>query len=187
MKEDERFITYIIEKVKITTNIKRINTIMVMGLTIFGIVLAFFGFLGIRVFDVVIFKKQNPKISLQKEPETKVSSKEPEPQVPPQPIKVGKLPLSKLIEILKELSSLSYRLNFIKDNIDFMPEVLSLKKLNDILDLFSNCSDKLTVTKIFLSRLENNYPDSEFERFKDHYALNNYKVEAINLLLRNKK
>ena len=168
------------------------NNRIVIGLKIFGIVLGLLGLLGIRVFDVAIFKKQNQEISLQKEPELQVlfqvdTDKEPEPQVPPQLIEVGKLPLSKLIEILKELSSLSYKLNFIKDNIDFMPEVLSLKELNDILDLFSSYSYKLTVTKIFLSRLENNYPDSEFERFRDHYEPNDYKVTAINLLLRNKK
>ena len=72
MKEDHRFITHFREKVKITTNIKRRNNRMVMGLTIFGIVLTLFGFLGIRVFDIAIFKKQNLKISLQKESEVQV-------------------------------------------------------------------------------------------------------------------
>ena len=165
------------------------------------------GFLGVQIFDITIFKKQHPKtnilkelapqtssqINVEKEPETQTSAqieaeKKSEPQVPSQPIKVGKLPISKLIEILKDLSSSSYRLDFIRDNINFMPEVLSLKELNDILDLFFNYSYRLTVTKIFLSRLENNYPDSEFKRFKDHYKRSSsYKATAINLLLRNEK
>ena len=162
------------------------------------------GFLGVQIFDITIFKRRHLKTDTPKElepqpqlnveePKTQVLSqigmdKKPEPQIPPQPIKVGKLPISKLIEILKDLSSSSYRLGFIRDNIDFMPEILSLKELNDILDLFFSYSYRLTVTKIFLSRLENNYPDSEFKRFKNHYRRSNsYKRTAINLLLRNEK
>ena len=165
-------------------------------------ILTILGFIGVQIFDITIFKGCHPKtdtlkepepqINVEKEPELQVplqidAEKEPEPQAPPQPIGVEKLPLSKLIEILKDLSSLSYRLEFIKDNINFMPDVLSLKELNDILDLFSRRSYKLTVTKIFLSRLENNYPNREFERFKGQYNRSDYKVEAINLLLRNKR
>ena len=181
-------------------NSQKVAAVIMGALTILG-------FLGVQIFDITIFKGGHPKtdivkepklqnpsqINVEKEPKAQASSqvggeKKPELQVPPQPIRVGELPVSKLIEILKDLSSSSYRLNFIKANIDFLPEVLSLKELNDILDLFSNYSYRLTVTKIFLSRLENNYPNSEFKRFRDHYKRSNdYKRTAINLLLRNEK
>ena len=214
MQEYESVIRYIIKKIvkMINKNDEKVDVIpkegmegkwIIIGLPLLGL---FGSWLGIQFYDITIFEGCHPKtempketelrplpqINIGKEPEIQTlsqigSEEEPEPQVLPQPIGVGELPISKLIDILKDLSSLSYRLEFIEDNINFMPHVLSLKELNDILGLFSTMSYKLEVTEIFLSRLENNYPDNEFERFKNYYSNNDYKVKAINLLLRNKK
>ena len=214
MNEYESVISYLIRKIIkiINKNDEKVDVIpkrrmkgqwRIRGLPIVGI---FFTLLGVQFFDVTIFKGCNPKTDILKELEPQILSqinveketesqtppqisteKELEPQAPSQPIKVGDLPLSKLIGILKDLSSSFYRLRFIEDNISFMPDVFSLRELNDILNLFNSNSYRIRVTKIFLPRLENNYPDNEFERFKNHFATTSYRMRAINLLLRNKK
>lgn len=98
-----------------------------------------------------------------------------------------KLPLSRLWGILKDLPLASDKLKFLLENIHFLPDSLSLGELNRILDLFARDSNKLEITKALLSRLNDNYREYEFERFKNHYARSSEKMKAINLLLRNEK
>ena len=179
------------------------NRTIIIGVTI-G--LGILGFLGIQVFDITIFGERNLKISTERELEMQTSSqinteKELEPQIlsqvnvekemnqetSSQQIGVEKIPLSKLMEILKDLPSSSSKFEFIEHNIEFIQGDLSLGGLNRLLDLFSRSDDKLRIIKTFLSRLEDGYPDDEFRRFKKQFPSSSDKIKAINLLLRNKK
>lgn len=172
-------------------------------LPVLGIVVAFLGivvaFSGVRLLDVVIFP-QPPKSDVKQEPQIGPSSKGLRPKNDIETEKkrhaqlqqtkdreVIKLPLSRLMGILKDLPLTSDKLKFLEENIDFLPNSLSLYELNRILDLFARDSDKLKTTKALLSRLDDNYCDNEFERFKNHYASSSVKMKAINLLLRNEK
>ena len=146
------------------------NSKIIMILTICGVALTFLGIFGFKIFDITIFKwpnlqvdpveKPEPEVSLQIDTEEELepqnlpqvsAEKEPDQETSSQQIEVGKLPVPKLIEILKDLSSSSYRLSFIKDNISFMPDVLSLKELNDILILFSSNSYRSNIKYKFRS------------------------------------
>ena len=73
--------------------------------------------------------------------------------------------LSRLMEGLKERSLESRKLRFIEENPDQLPDNLSLDDLNSILDLFPLESRRLKVTKIFVSRVQDNYSEREFDRF----------------------
>lgn len=95
-----------------------------------------------------------------------------------------KLSVPRLIGILDDLILANKKLTFIETNVDRMPNRLSLADLNRILDLFLLDGDKLKVTKAFQSRIEDNYSDAEFEKFKYHYILGSNRIEAINLLIR---
>jgi len=154
---------------------------------------------GVRFFDVVIFP-QLPKNDVKQEPQIGPFSKglqakndiekEEKRHAQPQQTKgrkVIKLPLSRLWGILKDLPLASDKLKFLLENIHFLPDSLSLGELNRILDLFARDSNKLEITKALLSRLNDNYREYEFERFKNHYARSSEKMKAINLLLRNEK
>lgn len=165
-------------------------------LAVLSIVVAFS---GIKLFDVVIFP-QLPKNDVKQEPQTGHFSKELQAKndiekqkkrhAQPQQTKgrkVVKLPLSRLRGILKDLPLASDKLKFLAENIHFLPDSLSLGELNRILDLFARDSNKLEITKALLSRLNDNYRDNEFERFKNHYVRSSEKMKAINLLLRNGK
>ena len=165
-------------------------------LPLLGIVVAFS---GVRLSDIVIFP-QLPKSDVKQEPQIGPSSKglrgkndietQKKRYAQLQQTKdreVIRLPLSRLMGILKDLPLTSDKLKFLEENIDFLPNSLSLYELNCILDLFARDSDKLKITKALLSRLDNNYCDNEFERFKNHYACSSVKMKAINLLLRNEK
>ena len=69
------------------------------------------------------------------------ANKEPETQSPPQQTDANetrKLEFSMLIGILKDLTSSSAKLEFIRDNMDLMPDSLSLVELHRILALFSS-------------------------------------------------
>ena len=91
--------------------------------------------------------------------------------------------LTLLMGILGDLLLSSVKLKFIEDNPQLLPDSISLGELNSMLDLFTLDSNKLKVTRIFISRLEDSYSDREFERFKAHYTLDSTKLEAIRLIL----
>ena len=164
------------------------------------------GFLGVQIFDITIFKRQHPKTDMLKELEPQTSAqieeekelqpqilpqanveKEPNQETPSQQIGVGQLPLSKLMEILKDFPSTNSKFEFIKHNIEFIPDSLTLSDLNHLLKQFPRSNEKLKIIKIFLSRLETDYPDDEFKKFKSQFSRSSDKIQAINLLLRNKK
>ena len=84
--------------------------------------------------------------------------------------------------VLHDILLHSDRLKYIEDNLHLLPESLSLDELTSILGLFTLDSDKLKVTNLFASRLQDNYSDREFERFKDQYANESKKREAIRLI-----
>ena len=169
---------------------------IMIGLSLLGLLVALF---GIKLFDITIFEGQSLKSNVKKALDTQTSKKqlpknnveeEPETQILPQQTRddeVVQMPLSTLMKALKSLPLSSDKLEFIEENIKFMPDRLSSDELHHILAQFYSESDKLKVTKIFRSRLEDNYSDSEFERFKNHYLPGTQRKEAINLLFTDKR
>ena len=101
------------------------------------------------------------------------ANKEPETQSPPQQTDANetrKLEFSMLIGILKDLTSSSAKLEFIRDNMDLMPDSLSLVKLHRILALFSSVAKKLAVIQIFLAQLPDSLSLSELNHLLDQFS-----------------
>lgn len=161
------------------------------NITLCGLALAIFAFLGITVFDFTIFNGQDLKVNIQKELEPEVFSqiateKKPEPQTMPQYHRGSKLSFPMLMNILKDFRSYAYRVEFIENNFNLMPESLLLSELNSIFDLFRySYSYKFKVLKLFLPRLQDNYPHNDFERFKKHFSSSSsYRLKAVNLIIK---
>ena len=159
------------------------------------------------------FKRQLPKNTVEEEPETQIPPEQARDdevvQMPlsrlmkalePLPLPSAKLEFIKgnitfipdrlSLNELHRILALFYRfddkLEVIETCLPRLPDRLSLDELNGILTLFYRESDKLKVTKLLLSRLEDNYSDREFERFINQYLPGDRRIEAINLLLKNR-
>ena len=187
-----------------STKTKSIMGIIVVALTILG-------FFGIKIFDITISDLLWSIINVGKESETQTAesqlsfsdvgnetetgikqlspineaNKEPETQSPPQQTDADEtktLEFSRLIGILEDLTSSSAKLDFIRDNMDLMPDSLSLVELHQILDEFPSAVDKFAVIQIiylhsfeisgksfaplFLSRLPNSLSLVELNQIK---------------------
>ena len=186
-----------------STKTKSIMGIIVVALTILG-------FFGIKIFDITISDLLWSIINVGKESETQTAesqlsfsdvgnetetgikqlspineaNKEPETQSPPQQTDADEtktLEFSRLIGILEDLTSSSAKLDFIRDNMDLMPDSLSLVELHQILDEFPSAVDKFAVIQIFLSRLPNSLSLVELNQMLDEFpsTVDNLKVTRI--------
>ena len=130
------------------------------------------------------------------------ANKEPETQSPPQQTDADEtktLEFSRLIGILEDLTSSSAKLDFIRDNMDLMPDSLSLVELHQILDEFPSAVDKFAVIQIiylhsfeisgksfaplFLSRLPNSLSLVELNQMLDEFPSAVDKFAVIQIFL----
>ena len=181
-----------------STKTKSIMGIIVVALTILG-------FFGIKIFDITIInvgkesETQTAESQLSfsdvgNETETGIkqlspineANKEPETQSPPQQTDADEtktLEFSRLIGILEDLTSSSAKLDFIRDNMDLMPDSLSLVELHQILDEFPSAVDKFAVIQIFLSRLPNSLSLVELNQMLDEFPSTVDKFAVIQIFL----
>ena len=114
------------------------------------------------------------------------ANKELEARSPPQETAAAearKIEFARLIEILKDLASSSTKLSFIRDNLDLMPDSLSLVELHHILALFSSSNNKLAVIQIFLSRLPDSLSLGELNFLLDQFSSTDKKFRVTTLFL----
>ncbi len=139
-----------------------------IGLGVVGFLAAI---LGIKIFDITIadiFNRQFSKVEVKAEPERQIPSGEQFPKVEvkteserqqvPQKTRdteVRKLQLPRLMSTLKDLPSSSDKLDFMKKNMNAIPDSFSWNELEGILNMFPSSSRKLTVINTLLSRLPN--------------------------------
>ena len=98
------------------------------------------------------------------------------PYQPPPPESI-----SKLIEDLKKEPLTPKRLVYLKEHINFIPGPFSLAELNNILDEFALKEHKFEITQLLQSRIKDDRPASELERFLNQF--NNYQRDkALRLL-----
>ena len=114
------------------------------------------------------------------------ANKEPETQSPPQPQQTDadetrNLEFSRLIGILKDLGSYSARLSFIENNIDLMPDSLSLDELHRILALFGTYKYRLAVIQTFLPRLPHSLSLSELNRMLALFGTYEYRLKVTRI------
>ena len=149
-------------------------TKIMIGLSLLGLLVALF---GIKLFDITIFESQSLKNNVEEEPET---------QTPPQQTRddeVVKIPLSKLMETLKSLPLPSDKLEFIKENSNFIPNHLSLDELHHILVLFYRLDDKLEVMEIFLPQLPDRLSLDELNYILNLFYRESDKLKITKLFL----
>ena len=173
-------------------------------------VLGLFGFVGITLFDVAICgsgsltsklvrylekptdENQLPLSNVENETETGITqlspineaTKEPETQTPSQQTdadETRKLEFSRLIGILTDLSTYSARLGFIENNIDLMPDSLSLAELHRILALFDKYNYRLAVIQTFLPRLPYSISLGELNRILALFGTYGYRLKVTRI------
>ena len=174
--------------------------------------LAILSFVGVTIFDISIFgsrsvtsgllryfetqtdENQLPLRNMENETETGIKrwspinepNKEPEAQSPPQQTdtnETAKLEFSMLIGILEDLTSSSTKLEFIRDNMELMPDSLSSVELHQILDEFRSSVDQFTVIQIFLPRLPNNLSLVELHQILDEFRSSVDRFAVIEIFL----
>ena len=166
----------------------------ILAISIF--ILTVLGFIGVKVFDVTLFNSASRKSNVENEPGPEISLKtqlpkssveeEPIPEPLPQQTRdneVEKLPLSKFIGILNDLPSPSDKLEFIENNMDFMPTRFSLGELHQVLALFSRASDRSTIIKVFLSRLPDSLLLGDLNRILSLFSRVSDKLKATRMFL----
>lgn len=125
---------------------------------------------------------------LRPEPESHLEQKPPEnPVIPVTPDRIKKNAINHMIIPLRSLSSDSYKLDFIEDNIDSIPDSLSLKELNAILAEFgserSSDSYKVDVIEVLGARIKVDLADStSIRKLGDLFSRDSYKRDAYKLL-----
>ena len=120
--------------------------------------------------------------------DVRVEPKDSKRTVPPQN-REGKVAKLSVSEVRISLKSMSYddQEQFIEDNINSMPDNLSLEELNSILALFAFSDSKVKVTKVFAPRVKRNFSKSELEKFANLFSFSDDRKEALNLLFGRKR
>lgn len=167
-----------------------------IGLGVGGILVAL---LGIKIFDITIadiFNKQFSKVEVKAKPERQISSgkqfpkievkTESERQQVPQKTRdtgVKKLQLPRLTGILKDLPSGSDKLDFIKENMNAIPDNFSWDELDSILNMFPTNSRKLTVINTLLSRLPKSLSLGKLNYILDMFSSSSNKFTITEIFL----
>ena len=188
--------------------LQSMNAKSIIGIIV--VVLAILGFLGIKIFDITISDFLRSIINVKKESatqtaESQLSLSNVENQTETgitqlSPIneankvlgaqsshqqtdtdKTGKLEFSMLIGILEDLTSSSIKLEFIRDNMELMPDSLSLVELHQILGEFPSSVDRFAVTEKFLSRLPHSLSLEELNKMLDEFPSSGNKLKVTNI------
>ena len=164
---------------------------IMIGLSLLGLLVALF---GIKLFDITIFESQSLKSNVKKALDAQTSFKkqlpksnveeEPETQILPQQTRddeVVQMPLSTLMKALKSLPLSSDKLEFIEENIKFMPDRLSSDELHHILAQFYRFDNKLEVIETCLPRLPDRLSLDELNRILNLFYRESDKLKITKL------